>query len=523
MIRTLPRLLMTVSILLAFLPCAFAETRTMSWNPVTSYTDGTPIEAGKTVSYSAYWTTDPGLGSLVTIGTSLTTTIATFDPTVQGMTRGGTVYFTAKSVLNTGEQSALTPAFAWVVPLVTPPPAVLSSISISGPSSVNEGATGTFTATGTWDNGTTSAISPTWSENSSYATIGAGGLLTASTVTANQTVTVTASYGGRTGTRSVTIVNAAAALTSIAVNGPSSVNEGGAVTYTATGTWDDGTTSAISPTWSENSSYATIGSGGLLTASTVTANQTVTVTAVYGGRTGTRSVTIVDAAAVLTSIAVSGPSSVNEGATGTYTATGTWDNGTTSAISPTWSENSSYATIGAGGLLTASTVTSNQTVTVTASYGGRTGTMSVAIVDDQGLAPAAPKNFGIAGSTAFVSSPSVSAPPVSTEIWRINWETVTTYWNGAPIDPTRTVRYTAYWTDDPALSPASLRTLATSISGTALDFDPIANGMTKNQVVYFTARAILDTGEQSSLATSLTWRVENTGPNPPAKGKIVRK
>jgi hypothetical protein len=354
MIRTLARLSMTIAILLAFIPSAFAETRTISWSPVTSYTDGTLIEAEKTVSYSAYWTTDPGLGSLVTIGTSLTTTSTTFDPTGQGMTRGGTVYFTAKSVLNTGEVSSLSPAFAWVVPLVTPPPAVLSSLSISG---------------------------------------------------------------------------------------PSSVNEGGAVTYTATGTWDDGTTSAVSPTWSENSSYSTIG---------------------------------------------------------------------------------------AGGLLTASTVTSNQTVTVTATYGGKTGTMSVTIVDDQGLAPSAPKNLGIAGSTAFVSSPSVSspsvsAPPVSTEIWRVNWETVTTNWNGTPIDPTRTVRYTAYWTDDPALSAASLRTLASSISGTALDFDPSANGMTKNQVVYFTARAILDTGEQSSLATSLTWRVENTGPNPPAKGKIVKK
>jgi hypothetical protein len=436
MIRTMSRLLMTIAILLAFLPCAFAETRTISWNPVTSYTDGTPIEAGITVSYSAYWTTDPGLGSLVAIGTSLTTTSATFDPTVQGMTRGGTVYFTAKSALSTGEVSSLSPAFAWTVPLVSPSPAVLSSISISG---------------------------------------------------------------------------------------PSSVNEGGAVTYTATGIWDDGTTSAISPTWSENSSYATISSGGLLTASTVTSNQTVTVTAGYGGKTGTKSVTIVDAAAVLTSIAVSGPSSVNEGATGTFTATGTWDNGTTAAVSPTWSENSSYATIGAGGLLTASTVTANQTVTVTAVYGGKTGTKSVTIVDDQGLAPSAPKNFGIAGSTAFVSSPSVSAPPVSTEIWRINWETVTTYWNGTPIDPASTVRYTAYWTDDPALSPASLRTLATLISGTAVDFDPIANGMTKNQVVYFTAQAILDTGEQSTLATSLAWRVENTGPNPPAKGKIIKK
>ena len=49
-------------------------------------------------------------------------------------------------------------------------------------------------------------------------------------------------------------------------------------------------------------------------------------------RTAT-SVTIVNVAATLTSIAVSGPSSVNEGATGTYTATGTWDNGTTAAIS----------------------------------------------------------------------------------------------------------------------------------------------------------------------------------------------
>ena len=169
----------------------------------------------------------------------------------------------------------------------------------------------------------------------------------------------------------MTIVDVPAVLMSIAVSGPSSVNEGGTGTYTATGTWDNGTTAAISPTWSENSSYATISSGGVLTASAVTSNQSVTVTATYGGRTGTMSVTIVDVPAVLMSIAVSGPSSVNEGGTGTYTATGTWDNGTTAAISPTWSENSSYATISSGGVLTASAVTSNQSVTVTATYGGR--------------------------------------------------------------------------------------------------------------------------------------------------------
>ena len=101
---------------------AFAETRTISWGAVTTYTDGTPIATGN-VSYTAYWTTDPGLGSLRTIGASLATTSTTFDPDVQGMTRGGTVYFTTKAVLSTGEASALSPAFAWVVPSSTTPPA----------------------------------------------------------------------------------------------------------------------------------------------------------------------------------------------------------------------------------------------------------------------------------------------------------------------------------------------------------------------------------------------------------------
>lgn len=123
-IKKVAKVLLWVGILAALAAPAFAETRTISWAPVTTYADGTPIEAGKTVTYSAYWTTDPALGSLHTIGTSLPTTSTTFDPTVQGMPRGGTVYFTANAALNTGEASALSPAYSWVVPLAsTPPPA----------------------------------------------------------------------------------------------------------------------------------------------------------------------------------------------------------------------------------------------------------------------------------------------------------------------------------------------------------------------------------------------------------------
>ena len=117
--KKVAKYLLWVGILAALATPAFAETRTISWDPVTTYTDNTLI-APKTVSYSAYWTTDPGLGSLRTLVTSFATTSTTFDPDVQGMTRGGTVYFTAKAVLNTGEESAISPAYAWVVPLATP-------------------------------------------------------------------------------------------------------------------------------------------------------------------------------------------------------------------------------------------------------------------------------------------------------------------------------------------------------------------------------------------------------------------
>ena len=426
--------LLWVGILAALATPAFAETRTISWDPVTTYTDNTLIEAGKTVSYTAYWTTDMGLSlaSLHILGASLTTTSTTFDPGVQGMTRGGTVYFTAKAVLNTGEESALSPAYAWVVPPVTPPPAVLTGIAVSGPSSVNESSTSTYTATGTWDNGTTMAITPTWSVSpTTYASISTGGVLTTLAVTANQTATVTASYT----------------------------------------------------------------SGGVT-------------------KTATMNVTIVNVANVLTSIAVSGSSSVNESSTSTYTATGTWDNGTTMAITPTWSVSpTTYASISTGGVLTTLAVTSNQTATVTASYGGVTGTKTVTIVDVPGPPPAAPKNIGITGPLSSGS----------TEIWRVSWDPVNTYANDALIDPGRTVQYSVYWCNDPALPAGSLQLLASSIHATKVDFDPLAYPMVKNQVIYLTAQAILDTGDVSSLGASIDWVVANAGPAPPAGGIIKKK
>jgi hypothetical protein len=96
---------------------------------------------------------------------------------------------------------------------ITNVPATLTSLSISGASSVNESSTASYTATATFSDGTTQSVtaSASWSENSPYATINSNGVLSTSSVWSDWTVTITASYsqGGvtRTAQKVVTIIN----------------------------------------------------------------------------------------------------------------------------------------------------------------------------------------------------------------------------------------------------------------------------------------------------------------------------
>ena len=337
-----------------------------------------------TGTYTATATYSDGTSKAVTPTWSLSsTTYATISATgvltAKAVTANQTVTvnasYTEGSATKTATQSV---TIAYVAPTVT-----LSSIAISGPASVNMNSTGTYTATATYSDGTSKAVTPTWSLSSTtYATISAAGVLTSKAVTANQTVTVNASYtegsATKTATQSVTIAYVAPAVTlsSIAISGPASVNMNSTGTYTATATYSDGTSKAVTPTWSLSSTtYATISAAGVLTAKAVTANQTVTVNAGYTEgsvtKTATKSVTIVfgSQTVTLTGLAISGPSSVKEGSLVKYTANASYSDGTSKAVTPTWSLGSkAYAYISTAGAFTAKAVTANQTVTVNASY-----------------------------------------------------------------------------------------------------------------------------------------------------------
>jgi phospholipase C len=162
----------------------------------------------------------------------------------------------------------------------------------------------------------------------------------------------------------------AAVLTSIAVTpATASITAGKTQQFTATGTYNNGTTKNLtsSVTWlSSATSIATISSSGLATS---LAPGSTTITATSGTISGTAVLTVT--AAVLTSIAVTpSPVSIALGLTQQFTATGTYSNGTTQNLTTTVSWTSSATSVATIKLHTglATSVTAG-TAPITASSG----------------------------------------------------------------------------------------------------------------------------------------------------------
>ena len=89
--------------------------------------------------------------------------------------------------------------------------------------------------------------------------------------------------------------------------------------------------------------------------------------------------------ATLTGLSISGPSSMPEYGTATYTATATWSDNSTTTVTPTWSDNSQMASISPGGVLSCQTIDNDQAARITATYSSRgiteTATMDVALTN----------------------------------------------------------------------------------------------------------------------------------------------
>jgi len=319
---------------------------------------------------------------------------ASLDTSVKGklktaaVSSNQTVTLTAKYTYNGVIRTASMP--------VTIVPKILTSVTVTGASSIKGGSYSDYTATAVFDDGTTQDVtnSVVWTENSAYASMDSvnKGRMKTTPLRTEQTVTLTARYTYKTVAKTASVpvtITVPPALISVSVSGTDRVNENSSADYKAVAFFEDGTSQdiTVSAAWTENSAYASMDTSvkGRLKTGTVASGQSVTLTARYtfNGVTQAASMPITIAPKILDSVTVTGASSVMGGASGDYKVTAVFADGTSQNVtsSAVWSENSAYAymdTATKGRLKTVS-VSSGQTVTLTVRYTYKTVTKTASV------------------------------------------------------------------------------------------------------------------------------------------------
>lgn len=234
-------------------------------------------------------------------------------------------------------------------------PVTVTGLTITGPSVLVEGGTTQFVATATYSDGSTAQVVAAWSSSdSNVLAIDATGMGTAGQVNTSTSVTITATFDGVTMTKTLNVTDVPT-VQSLTISGPNAVFESTTGQYTAVVTYSDGSTQSVVPTWSiAAGTDASINASGLLTAAAMNGTDgSVTVSASYQGLTGTKAVTITNK--VVASLNINGLSTIQGGASATYTASVTYNDGSSATVTPVWSAVAN-GTITAGGVLTADNV-----------------------------------------------------------------------------------------------------------------------------------------------------------------------
>jgi uncharacterized protein YjdB len=289
--------------------------------------------------------------------------------------------------------------------VVTQP--TLKSIQITlTQASVAAGLGDQLTATGQYSDGTTKDLTATvaWtSSNQTVATVSGAGVISTA---AQGTATITGSLTGVTGSTTLTVN--APAIVSLAVSSVTAkIAKGTNVQFTATGTMTDGSMQNLTAlvTWTSSNPSAVIfsvnGAPGLAMG---VAPGTFTITATATGTSGKVSqsavLTVTSAALNVINVTPVG-TTIPLGTVQQFTATGTFSDNTAQDITGSvgWSSSpAAVAAITVSGLATGKNL---GTVTITATFGAITGSVS-ATVDASNLVSIAvlPANPSIAQNTS---------------------------------------------------------------------------------------------------------------------------
>jgi hypothetical protein len=324
------------------------------------------------------------------------------------------------------------------VQVLVPVPPTPVWFGVGGPASVLEGGTAQYNAIVAYSDGSIVPVTPNWSV-SGPAAISSSGFLTAGSVNIDTPATITATYSGFNPLPyNITIINVAPVFSYLTISGPTTINENSSGQFSATAVYSDGSSVSVPATWSVTSGPGSISSSGLLTVGQVNGNTTTTISANYTigsiTRSATQQVSVVYVAPppTLTSLSINGPSSVNENSTAQYSGTAWFSDGSSQIVNPTWTVNSTIASISEFGLLSAGIVPANTHISVSASYtvGGNTSgasqdlsinVVSATVTPSAGsngtISPSAPQTVNLGASTGFSAT---SSSGYTVDQWLIN-------------------------------------------------------------------------------------------------------
>ncbi len=517
----------------------------------------TAVKAG-TATITASFSGQAGTAALtVTAGTLTSIQVSPVDPTVGVAT---TITFTATGIYSDGTRADLTSMATWstsattvvsITPTgraqtlaagkstitatfsgqsgtstVTVTPAALVSIAVTpAMSTLLVGGTVALRATGTYSDGSmvdlTSSV--VWTSSAAMTASVSNAAGTAGTVTglALGSATITAASGMTMGQAMVT-VSAAPLIGIIVTPATASILVGTTVALTATGQFADMTTRDITTQvgWSSSAETTATVSNAMGTFGLVTGVRPgmATITATLDKQIGTATITV--AAATLQSIAVTPANAMTTALLrSSYTATGTYSNGTTVDLTTevTWATgNPAIAAIsntaGAQGQLVART---NGTTTVTATLGTVVGTTNVTVVGrvpvTLSISPVAPTVRLGNGNQRFVAteifSDGTQANVSAQSMWTSSAPaiaTITTNGGGRGLATPVAAGTTTITATFMGLTATTTFTVTNAVI-TSISVTPIAPLIPVGTVVPFVATAIFSDGTSQNVTGAATW------------------
>lgn len=345
-------------------------------------TQSTPKGLAVPYTATAFYSnlTNANISSSVTWKTSNPTVATISSSGIATSLAVGTTTITATVIVGSAAVSSNS------VSLTVNAPALTSITITPTAATVAKGLNTSFTAQGTYSDGTTADISNlvTWlSANTTISTINSTGVATG---VANGSTTVTASLSGISSLTAAFTVTSAS-IVSITVSPTTfSTPKGTPVTYTAQATYTDGTISNVSGsvTWTSSSNtVATINSSGIA-ASLAVGTTTITASTIVGGNVlSSNGAALTVAAPALTAITINPTTAtVAKGLNTNFTAQGAYTDGTTSNLTSqvTWSSgNTSIATINSTGVATGLSVGSATVKASVNSINSPTATLNVTV------------------------------------------------------------------------------------------------------------------------------------------------